>query len=168
MVVPRRKHPGLTPFFFSLPSNETLTKTSFSPPFSPKFFILPKIPPNKHTLRVCLVEWILGRIEKKMRENEDEKLFKWCLVGKGEGKKMVGLRCFLPRPIKKFFSQNGKKMKHPVGRKCPCARFVYAEMHLVFSFSFFFFWSCPIVSSFLVHLHKQIFLLKKVLVFCFI
>ena len=35
-------------------------------------------------LKLCLVEWILGRMKKK-GENEKEKLFGGCLVG-GEGK----------------------------------------------------------------------------------
>ena len=47
-------------------------------------------------LRVCLVEWILVRMEKNMRENEKEKLFRRCLVErKREGKMIVG-------PTKKF------------------------------------------------------------------
>ena len=36
--------------------------------------------------KVCLVEWILGRMEKKMRENEEEKLFGRCSVGRMRGK----------------------------------------------------------------------------------
>ena len=57
-------------------------------------------------LRVCLVEWILGRMEK----NEGEKSFGGCLVGEGRGKTKVGPRCFLPRPTKKFSSQNEEKL----------------------------------------------------------
>ena len=39
-------------FFFSLfPPNQTTTKNAISPIFSPQFFILPKILPNKHKLK---------------------------------------------------------------------------------------------------------------------
>ena len=38
--------------FLSLPPpNQTTTKNAISPLFSPQFFILPKILPNKHTLK---------------------------------------------------------------------------------------------------------------------
>ena len=62
------------------------------------------------TLRVCLVEWILGRLKKEReRENDEEELFGGCLVGGEEGKMMVRPWCFLPGLIKKFSPQNGEK-----------------------------------------------------------
>ena len=54
---------------------------------------------EKHR-RVCLVGWILGRVEKK---KEKKRTF---LVGiwfeGGEGKKWVGPGCFVPGPTKMF------------------------------------------------------------------
>ena len=51
----RRKHLGPTTYFPSSLSNQTHTKKVFFPIFfsifSPKFFIYPISPPNKHTLR---------------------------------------------------------------------------------------------------------------------
>ena len=59
--------------------------------------------------RVCLVEWILGKMEKKKRENEEENFFGECLVERRRGKKKVGSRCFLLRPTRKFSPQNREK-----------------------------------------------------------
>ena len=64
------------------------------------------------TLRVCLVEWILGRLEKREREREKmrkENFLEGVWLGGEEGKMIVGPWCFLPEPIKKFSPQNGEK-----------------------------------------------------------
>ena len=45
-----RKHSSPTNFFLSPPSNQTPTKKVLFPIFSPKFFIHPISPLNKHTL----------------------------------------------------------------------------------------------------------------------
>ena len=37
-------------------------------------------------IRVCLVEWILGRMKKK-RKKKERKLFVGCLIGRGREKK---------------------------------------------------------------------------------
>ena len=56
---------------------------------------------------VCLVEWILGRIEKKKKW--EGKLFGGCLVEREKGKEMVELGCFLLKSTKKFSPKNGEK-----------------------------------------------------------
>ena len=56
--------------------------------------------------RVDLIE--NGKKKKKMRRvNFLENVW----LGGGERKMMLGLRCFLPRPIKKFSYQNEEKTK---------------------------------------------------------
>ena len=61
--------------------------------------------------KLCLVEWILGRMEeKKISENKERKLFGGCLVGRErEEKKNDRVRCFLLAPTKKLSPQNGEK-----------------------------------------------------------
>jgi len=51
-----RKHLGSTIYFPSLPPNQTHSKKNFLPIFSPKFFIHPISPPNKHisVLMACV------------------------------------------------------------------------------------------------------------------
>ena len=69
---------------------------------------------------------------------------------------------------KVFSPKLGENEAHG-GTKIPmCSFCLRPDAFGFFFFFFFYFWSCPIASSFLVHLHKQIFLLKKVLFFCFI
>ena len=55
---------------------------------------------NSQSLRVCLVEWILGRMKKK---KEKKFFFEECLVGRGRGKR-DGVWEFSPRVLQKFFS----------------------------------------------------------------
>ena len=52
---------------------------------------------NSQSLRVCLVEWILGRIKKK-------KKFEGYLVGRGRGKRDGGVWEFSSRALQKVFS----------------------------------------------------------------
>ena len=90
---------------------------------------------NSQSLRVCLVEWILGRIKKK-------KNLKGIWLGGGEGKEMVVSGSFLPGPYKKFSPQNGEKTEgrkcaSAHGRKCLCAlAHGLIPRHLLFSFFF--------------------------------
>ena len=60
------------------------------------------------TLRMCLVEWILGRMEKNEKKKEG-KLFGRRSVGRERGKKWMGLGCFLPKSTTKFSLQNREK-----------------------------------------------------------
>ena len=55
LVSPERKHLNPTIYFLFFLLNQTHSKKVFLPIFSSKFFIHPISPPNKHTLRVCLV-----------------------------------------------------------------------------------------------------------------
>ena len=57
------------------------------------------------TLMVCLVEWILGRMEKMRKENFLESVW---LRERG-GKIMVESKCFFLGSTKKFALQNEKK-----------------------------------------------------------
>ena len=51
-------------------------------------------------------------LERKFRGEEwRERSFNGCLVGKGSGKNVVGPKCFLLKPTKKFSPQNGEKTK---------------------------------------------------------
>ena len=92
---------------------------------------------------MCLVEWILGRIEKnerKWRRKTFRKLFGW----KGEKKMMVGLRCFLSGPTKKVFSTKWGEIKLGGGN-------LMAEIKLqnvAFYFLFLFFFSLLLSSAF--------------------
>ena len=52
-------------------------------------------------LRVCLVEWVLGRMKKKNLRREN---FLECLFGRGEREK----KWWVLGPTKKFSSQNGE------------------------------------------------------------
>ena len=95
---------------------------------------------NSQSLRVCLVEWILGRMKKKKK-----KIFflKSVWLGGGEGKEMV-FGSFLPGSYKNFSPQNGEKTEgrkcaSAHGRKCLCAlAHGLIPRHLLFSFFFFF------------------------------
>ena len=59
---------------------------------------------------MCLVEWILGRIEKKERKWR-RKTFRRLFGWKREKKMMVGFRCFLSGPTKKVFSTKWGEIK---------------------------------------------------------
>ena len=102
-------------------------------------------------LKLCLVEWILGRMEeKKMSENKERKLFGGCLVGRErEEKKMVGFGVFSLRPPKSCLPKMERKLLRGVwfiyGPKCPCA---LAYGFLFSTFSFFLF-SLDVAFSFL-------------------
>ena len=54
-------------------------------------------------LRMCLVEWILGKMEKK---NKERNFFGGCLVGRERGKRRVKPEYFLLIPTGKFSPQN--------------------------------------------------------------
>ena len=61
--------------------------------------------PNKFILRVCFGRVDFREDEKKKKRREKmswEKFSKSVGLGEGERKMMVGLKCFLPRPIKKY------------------------------------------------------------------
>ena len=129
---------------------------------------------NSQSLRVCLVEWILGRMKKKKK-----KIFflKSVWLGGGEGKEMV-FGSFLPWSYKNFSPQNGEKTEgrkcaSAHGRKCLCAlAHGLIPRHLLFSFFFFFLFffqfNCFVYHFFFIHLHIQNFFAKKMLLFYFI
>ena len=129
---------------------------------------------NSQSLRVCLVEWILGRMKKKKKKNF---FLKSVWLGGGEGKEMV-FGSFLPGSYKNFSPQNGEKTEgrkcaSAHGRKCLCAlAHGLIPRHLLFSFffffSFFFQFSCFVYLFFFIHLHIQKFFAKKMLLFYFI
>ena len=61
--------------------------------------------PNKFILRVCFGRVDFREDEKKKKRREKmswEKFSKSVGLGGGQRKMMVGLKCFLPRPIKKY------------------------------------------------------------------
>ena len=99
---------------------------------------------NWCSLIVCLVEWILGRMERKWEKISREafqKVFGW----ERERKKRVGPMCFFLRPTKTLSPYNGEKiwgggegklnMSWP---KCPCVQYTCAVLNFFF---FFFFYS---------------------------
>ena len=58
-----------------------------------------------------MVEWILGRMEKKKgRENKEGKLFRRCLVGRGRGENDSGARMFSPRARQNVFSPKWREL----------------------------------------------------------
>ena len=129
---------------------------------------------NSQSLRVCLVEWILGRMKKKKKK----KIFlKSVWLGGGEGKEMV-FGSFLPGSYKNFSPQNGEKTEgrkcaSAHGRKCLCAlAHGLIPRHLLFSFFFFFLFFFNSVALFtiffFIHLHIHNFFAKKMLLFYFI
>ena len=121
---------------------------------------------NSQSLRVCLVEWILGRMKKKKK-----KIFflKSVWLGGGEGKEMV-FGSFLPGSYKNFSPQNGEKTEgrkcaSAHGRKCLCAlAHGLIPSHLLFSFFFFFFNSVALFTIFFFHplAHTKFFCQKNV------
>ena len=77
------------------------------------------------SLRMCLVEWILERMEKKGEKIRREMFLEDVWLWGREGKETVGPGCFLPWPTKKFSPKWGENW---VGgcligkrRDCPCA-----------------------------------------------
>ena len=105
------------------------------------------------SLRVFLVEWILGRIKKKKnfkwRKNEKWKLFGGCLVGNGRGEN-EGV--FLLGPSKSFLIKMeiklGKGKSYGWMTKMPmCKLHMGFYVALFFFFSFLFFFSLPIITS---------------------
>ena len=122
---------------------------------------------NSQSLRVCLVEWILGRMKKKKK-----KFFflKSVWLGGGEGKEMV-FGSFLPGSYKNFSPQNGEKTEgrkcaSAHGRKCLCAlAHGLIPRHLLFSFFFFFLFFFNSIALFTIFFSStctyKIFLPKK-------
>ena len=99
------------------------------------------------TLRLCLVQWILGR-KKKGWENENVKLFGEYLAGRErEGKEMMGPGCFLFKMGRKLRREN----EASGGTKMPMRKCTWV---LSTPSCFFFFFFIPL------HIHK-FFLVKK-------
>ena len=100
------------------------------------------------SLRVCLIEWILGRVKKKYERKWEGKLFGGCLVRRGRRKRDVKVRMFLLRSIKKFSSQNGKKTQGREGfyairlTKMPVCTCIWVSTMSNSCFFFFFSSNC--------------------------
>ena len=74
--------------------------------------IIGSVRPKKKNLMVCLVGWILGKMEKKNWEKIGEETFLMSVWLKGEeGKKPTRPEYFLSKLTKMFYSQIGEKIR---------------------------------------------------------
>ena len=107
---PREKTPRPTIYFPSSLSNQTHSKKVFIPIFFPKFFFHLTSPPNKYTLRVCLVGVKTGRIENRKRKIEWKMLLSTVWLRKENRRdRKQGRKFSLLGPLF-LFSQIGRKI----------------------------------------------------------